>query len=344
MHVLPVLPGNNRIGGGARVAMALKGFDPRWPDLPGWIIGITREIWEDRGVATLHKFYGPDVIVRSAEGVNHGLAPVFAHTVGGLAAAPDQQILAQDVIWSGDDASGYLSSHRSAIVSTDRGGLHGAGSGRQVVQKVVADCYCVENRIIDEWLFFDSGGLTRQLGHHPRDWARMLIASEGGPEKARKPYTAADHAPGPYRGQGNDNEWGQRHAALLADMARADFAAIARTYDRAVSLDLPGGTTAYGVAEADRFWLSLFAALPGATLDIQHVIGRDDPLMPPRSAVRWALTGRHDGWGLFGAPTGTPLHVWGMSHAEWGPRGLRRESVIFDEVQIWKQIALHTGA
>ena len=31
----------------------------------------------------------------------------------------------------------------------------------------------------------------------------------------------------------------------------------------------------------------------------------------------------------------------GISHAEFGPRGLRREWTLYDEVAIWKQIVLH---
>ena len=27
----------------------MKGFDPKFADFPDYIIGITREIWEDRG-------------------------------------------------------------------------------------------------------------------------------------------------------------------------------------------------------------------------------------------------------------------------------------------------------
>ena len=33
----------------------------------------------------------------------------------------------------------------------------------------------------------------------------------------------------------------------------------------------------------------------------------------------------------------------GLSHAEFGPWGLRREYVVYDEVAVWKQILLHTG-
>ena len=70
--------------------------------------------------------------------------------------------------------------------------------------------------------------------------------------------------------------------------------------------------------------------------------------MPPRAAIRWSLTGRHDGWGAFGRPTGAPVHVMGITHAEFGTLGaaaprLRREWTLFDETAVWKQILLTTG-
>jgi hypothetical protein len=46
---------------------------------------------------------------------------------------------------------------------------------------------------------------------------------------------------------------------------------------------------------------------------------------------------------MFGPPTGAEVHLRGGSHAEWGPWGLRREYVLFDEVHVWKQILLHQG-
>ena len=65
--------------------------------------------------------------------------------------------------------------------------------------------------------------------------------------------------------------------------------------------------------------------------------------MPPRAALRWSLWGRHDGFGAFGEPTGAEVYVLGLSHAEFGPRGLRREWVLYDEIAIWKQILMQTG-
>ncbi len=80
-----------------------------------------------------------------------------------------------------------------------------------------------------------------------------------------------------------------------------------------------------------------------AAFSIDHRIGRCDPGMPPRAAVRWSMTGRHDGPGTFGAPTGADVHIMGITHAEFGPWGLRREWTLIDETAVWKQILLATG-
>ena len=121
----------------------------------------------------------------------------------------------------------------------------------------------------------------------------------------------------------------------------ADLRVIPEAYDRAVTLHYPGGRTDHGVAAADRFWMALRAAFPKAEFQVHHVIGRDDPFMPPRAALRWSLWGRHTGWGGFGTPTGAMVYVLGITHVEFGPWGLRREWTLYDETAVWKQIHLH---
>ena len=123
----------------------------------------------------------------------------------------------------------------------------------------------------------------------------------------------------------------------------ADMAAIPSSYDRACQLEYAGGMTGYSHDFADQFWMGLRASFPSAKFEIHHQIGRDDPMMAPRAALRFSLTGKHDGWGSFGAPTGAEVHIMGACHAEFGPWGLRREYVLFDETAVWKQIALATG-
>jgi hypothetical protein len=323
----------------------MHGFDPKFRDFPDYIIGITKEIWEDRGIATLQHYYAPDIVVRSPASVVIGNEKVIGATMATLAEFPDRTLLGEDVIWSGTPEAGMLSSHRLLSTATHLGdGAYGAATGKKLTYRILADCHAIANQINDEWLIRDQGAIVRQMGWDPQTFARDHITREGGPAACVKPLTPANDVPGPYKGRGNDNEWGLCHADILSRIMAADFTIIPQAYDRAAQLEYPGGMTAHGPGAADRFWMSLRAAFPDATFTVDHRIGRVDPMMPPRSAIRWSLHGTHSGWGAFGAPTGATVYILGISQAEHGPWGLRREYTLFDETAIWKQILLHTGA
>jgi predicted ester cyclase len=322
----------------------MKGFDPKFRDLPGYILGITREIWEDRGIATLKRYYAPAIKVRSPAGVVVGNEGVIAATMATLAEFPDRTLLGEDVIWCGDEDAGVLSSHRLLSTATHAGdGAYGPATGKVLRYRIIADCAVRENQVYDEWLVRDQGAIVRQLGLDPKRFAADQIAAEGGPDRCARPFTPATDAAGDYAGSGNDDPWGERYAAILDGIMAADIASISRVYDRAVQIEMPGGAAGHGWDAADRFWIRLRSAFPSAVFAVHHRIGREDPLMPPRAALRWSLYGKHDGFGAFGPPSGAEVHVMGLSHAEFGPRGLRREWVLFDETAIWKQILLQTG-
>ncbi|WP_299837368.1 ester cyclase [uncultured Jannaschia sp.] len=322
----------------------MTGLSERFKDLPDYILRITREIWEDRGIDTLHRYYGQDMPVRSPAGVVVGNQGVIAATMATLAEFPDRTLLGEDVIWSGNGDAGFLSSHRLLSTATHSGdGVYGRATGTKLRYRIIADCAVRDDTIYDEWLIRDQSAIVRQMGQEPRDYARDLIAREGGPEACVRPLTPVSDVPPVYTGRGNDDEWGLRYAEILTRVMGAEFSLIERTYDRACQLEHPGGATGHGRGAADRFWLGLRAALPDARFEIHHVIGRDDPMMPPRAAIRWSLHGTHSGWGAFGRPSGAEIYVLGISHAEFGPWGLRREWVLFDETAIWKQILLKTG-
>lgn len=322
----------------------MHGFSNKFTDFPDYIIGITKEIWENRGIATLHQYYSDDIVVRSPGSVVIGNASVIGATMATLAEFPDRTLLGEDVIWSGTPEEGMLSSHRLLSTATHMNdGMYGAATGKKLVYRIMADCHAINNQINDEWLIRDQGAIVRQMGWDPKAYAADLIEREGGAEHCVQPLTPAIDQPGPYKGRGNHNPWGQKYADMLTAIMGADFALIPQEYDRAVVTQYPGGQTGHSHGSVDGFWMGLRASFPNADFKIDHVIGRDDPLMPPRAAVRWSLTGTHDGWGSFGTPTGKDVYVLGISHAEFGPWGLRREYTIYDEAMVWKQILLQTG-
>ena len=185
----------------------MKGFSNRWKDFPDYILGITHEIWEERGLATLNHYYTADIPMRFPEGVSIGNQRTINGTLATLAEFPDRELTGEDVIWSGNDEDGFLSSHRLMTMGTHTGGGYfGPPTGKRFRIRAIADCAAINDRINDEWLIRDTAGIVRQLGLDPRQFARDLIAREGGPEHCVKPFCPAVDVEGPYKGRGNDNE------------------------------------------------------------------------------------------------------------------------------------------
>ena len=323
----------------------MKGFDKQFSDLPDYILKITQEIWENRGLATLRRYYADDVIMRTPMGVIQGNEAVINGTLATIAEFPDRQLFGEDVIWSGDENAGFLSSHRIVSVGTHSGfGLFGEPTGRRIAVRAIADCAVKDNAIYDEWLTRDTSAMALQLGLDPKTLARSLIEREGGELSANRPFSPESDVAGNYRSKGNDNPWGIRLADLLTRIMNMDFAVIAQEYDRAIRTEHPGLRSGWGRASADDAWVKLRSSFPSARFEVHHLIGREDAHQANRAAVRWSLTGSHDGFGAYGAPTGASVHIMGITHSEWGPWGLNREFTVFDELAIWKQILLHTGA
>ena len=319
-------------------------YADKWADFPDYIIGITKEIWEDRGVGTLNRYYAPEIVVRSPMGIQRGNQAVIASTLATIHEFPDRQLFGEDVIWSENADDGHLSSHRLITTATHGAdGQFGPATGRRWTVRVIADCAAKGDQIYDEWLVRDYGGIVRQMGMEPRAYAAALIEAEGGARKAQAPFTPDQDVDGGYHGRGNDNEWGARYGDILGRLMEKDFAAIATEYDRAVIGEYAGGLSTLGREDATKFWIGLRSAFPSAAFTIHHRIGMDGDMLSPRAALRWSLDGTHDGWGAFGRPTGAKVHVMGMSHAEFGPWGLRREYALIDEVAVWKQILMAAG-
>ncbi len=169
----------------------MKGFDKKFRDFPDYILGITKEIWEDRGIATLNHYYGEDMYLRMPMGAYRGNQGVIAKTMGTLVEFPDRQLLGEDVIWSGDPEAGMLSSHRLYCTGTHLGeSQFGPATGKSVHFRAIADCFAIHNSITDEWLVRDYGGIAKQLGWTAKEAAAKIIEDEGGPDQCEPPTPA----------------------------------------------------------------------------------------------------------------------------------------------------------
>lgn len=328
--------------------MPMHGFDAEFADLPDYIVRITERIWEGRAIGAIRRYYADDCPMYTTMGPASGVPAIVAGTLDTLNAFPDRRLLPEDIVWSGDDRSGFLSSHRIIAPATHLGpGAFGPPSGRQVAFRTIADCFCVGNRIVEEWLARDQAGIALQLGLDPQTLARDLAARDAAAGKA--PWHLADARRLRETGALRAPVLQAHPAAVLvregleAVWNRAELDRIGALYHPACTVHVPGDTTLHGHERLHRWLFGYLAAFPDAKLAIEHSIALEEPGQPVRVATRWWLTGTHSGHGRFGPPTGATVLLLGIVHSNVVNGRIRDEWVVADELALRKQIAQQTG-
>jgi predicted ester cyclase len=325
----------------------MKGFDREFVDLVRYIHVITERIWEGRRIGLIRRHYAPDCIVHTPMGPARGVEAVVRGTLETLHAFPDRRLLAEDVIWSGNETDGFLSSHRIVSTQHHRGeGLFGPPTGRRLHVRTVADCAVRGDVIHEEWLVRDQAAIVRQIGGDPREAGARLAALDASsgvmPWHLTEAAAAAASGPRP-----TDRSGHPLAAEVIGTLGRiwneGDVAALRSLYAASATLHGPGGIDHIGHDEIDAFLIGYLAAFPGAVFAVDHAAVLEEPGRPVRVALRWRLAGTHSGRGAFGAPTGAPVLVLGITHLElWGGR-VARDFALIDELALWKMIAAKAG-
>ena len=313
----------------------MKGFDTEFRDLDHYIRVITDRIWEGRRIDDIRRYYSEDCAIETPSSVSVGIQPVIEGTRATLVAFPDRRLLAEDIISSGDEEGGFLSSHRIFSPMTHAGpGVFGAASGRPVYARTVADCVCVDNQIVHEWLVRDQAAIARQIGRHERDVAQEWLDQRGGWVKPAMPA-----APGGYVSFIDRSGIAATYADQLHGLwSGTSVSGMERTHAAGAIAALPGGEVAVGVAAQQGFWQGLSAALRADRIDIEHLVAAERPGRATAVATRWRVQALHAGMGRYGPATGRPVEVMGITHAEFESGRIAREWHLIDDVAIWMQV------
>jgi predicted ester cyclase len=315
-----------------------------YANVPDFVYGVTREIWEDRGIGgKLDRHYAPNCLVRAATGLAADNKDVTAQTLATLHQFPNRQLVGEDVIWIDNGDGSFLSSHRLTSVMRHEGdGIYGAATGRIVKSRIIADCVFRDQQMSEEWLVRDQAAFARCMGVTPRDMARDICDRDLRTRGEITFYTPQRDLPGSYVPPHHDDPeldtyrdgwkhiWDVKETSAIRDL-----------YFHGAAVGVPGGHTLFGHAEYDRLVIGYLSSFPDARFEFQSSIVNRDPGRPTRVATRWSLAGTHGGFGHFGEPTGAPVYVMGLSHAELVDGQVRYEWTVTDEVSIWKQIHAH---
>ena len=155
----------------------MNGFDSEFKNLKDYILKITYRIWEERGVERIRDYYGEKAPVKTPTSVSYSVEDVISSTWDTLKMFPDRQLIGEDVIGSEDLPGTFYSSHRILSTATHLGdGFYGSPSGSKLTYRVVGDCICRENKVIDEWMVRDQSAIVKQIGLEPDQFARQLIS------------------------------------------------------------------------------------------------------------------------------------------------------------------------
>jgi predicted ester cyclase len=321
----------------------MKGFDPQFRDLPDYIEKVTREIWEDRGIGNSLRKYYDGTIVRAANGLIVGDQGVTAATLATLNEFPDRHLVYEDVIWTGDEENGFLSSHRLiSVMRKQNAGSYGPASGAVVRSRIIADCVVKNNTISEEWLVRDHGSFATCLGSTPRALAEELLEADLARFGEVQFFSPSIDVPGPYRAVIDESDDAKRYAAAWSEIWGAKTpAAIRDYYHQGATLAIPSGELRHGHRDIDEWVISYLASFPDMKLTVDHLIVNRDTGQPVRLALRWSIEATHSGWGRFGQPTGAPIYILGMTHAYMVDGRITLEWITIDEVTVWKQILAH---
>lgn len=329
--------------------MPMPGFDPEFRDLPHYIVKITEDIWEKRGIHLIRKYYGADCRVRTPMGpLSGGAEAMVAGTLETLHGFPDRRLLAEDIIFCGDPDIGFLSSHRLVGTMHHRGhGMFGPPTGRLVRVRTVADCEVRANMIHDEWLVRDQAAIAIQLGLDVAELAARLAAADA--EAGRAAWQLAADAEAALVGGARPMDMrADPLAAVAIDhldriLNLAELSAVRTAFHTEAVLAVPGGQERFGHGDIDAFLIGYLAAFPGARFTVDHAAVLRGDGRPDRVALRLHMAGTHSGRGAFGAPSGAKVLAPAIAHLEfWGDRVLRGW-VLIDELALWKQIRGHLG-
>lgn len=322
-------------------AEAMIGFSPEFRDPEHYIIDITERIWDAGGVGLIEEWYSADCPVHTPYGTVTGVSSVINATLARLQEFPEGGSLHEDVI-IGLKPEGFYSSHRPRSMRTHLGnGQYGVATGTRVNSLGIADCLCVDNQIVDEWLVRDQAGIAKQMGLDVYDLAKNRAENALPGALERDALLESWKDPNGMSLIG-DADIGKRIVEGLTGIwedNRIDI--IHDLYDRSAVIEAPVFSLYRGTSQIMRYFSTLMSAFQKRTYQVHHVIVRQEANEPITIAFRWSIGAEHSGPGEFGIPTGCPVAILGITHVEMRRGKIIREWTAFDSCSIQAQIEYH---
>ncbi len=325
----------------------MRGFESTYRNIIDYIVRITYRIWEDRDVQYIADTYSEQSSVYDDYGLQQGNRKIIADTHHTTSAFSNIRLIADEVVWAGDDEVGYHTSHRTLIRGTNDGdSKYGPATGRDVDVMVIANCVALENDIFLEHVLYNNSSLLLQLGHDldvmaagmaqapPAGWPRsnetwQALRSAARPER---PLCIADPV------DGFDVDCFAR-STLNAVWNLNDTEVFSGSYASDFPFRGPTERAFEGAGTYRNLVASIRTAFPDLELQVDEVYWMGNERDGYLTSERWSATGSHQGPGLYGEPTGREVQIWGITQHRIISGKIVAEWMLFNELDLMMQIA-----
>ncbi len=323
----------------------MRGFEDQYVDIIDYIVRITHRIWEEKDIGYIYDTYGEDCRVYDDYGLQRGSEKIVADTAHTINAFPDIRLYADEIIWAGDERVGFHTSHRTVIQGRNTGpSRYGPPTGKPVLLWCIANCVSLENQIFAEWVVYDTANMLRQLGYDLPEMARKLgnemaessaDARAGEMERLRGQLPPRQIPPSTTPGFDVEefirrlwhNIWNRRSLNQVMEAYHPSLVVRGAT-----------GRVFHGRAEYQAFALGLLATFPDLALAIDDIYWMGNDADGYLASVRWRMAGTHRGRGMYGAPTGRQVNIWGITQQRIEGGRVAQEWMLFNEFSVMQQI------
>jgi len=316
----------------------MSGYEDTFTDIVDFILRCTHRIWEEKAIGYLYEHYAANARVFQDDGIVYGRERVIADTTQAIAAFPDLKLHADEIVWCGDEDTGFWTSHRLTLAGHNTGwSVWGPPTGRRIVLPVIADCYSWRNQIREEFVIYNTAGLVRQLGHDPRALARRTAIAPTAPEHAGEvERLVGQGSPEPVHEADGVEGFVRRTLHELWNWRLLDR--IVASYAPGLRFHGPTDRELFGRGDYTAYVLALLAMFPDAAHRVDDLYWMGNDRDGYTVAVRWTLDGTHRGHGPYGPPTGRRVRQWGLTHLTVREGMIVEEWTYSNEFHVLQQI------
>ncbi len=325
---------------------SMRGFEDTYSDIVDYIVRITHRIWEEKDIGYIYDTYKHNSHVYDDYGLQFGRDKIVADTIHTINAIPDVRLFADEIIWAGNDEVGFHTSHRTVITGHNTGySRYGPPTGRKISLWVIANCIALENEIFMEWVVYDTASMIHQLGFDLREKAREFgnqIDEDGlkderfGEAERLLGQGKPAHMPRK-KSEGFDVEDFIRHHYHYIWNWRM-LSKVDDAYIPTMNFRGSTGRKYYGRGAYKSYILSILAGFPDLVLQIDDIYWMGNDKDGYKTSVRWSIIGTHQGAGVYGAPTGRRINMWGISQHHIVDGKIVEEWMLFNEFSVMQQI------